>query len=190
MQRSAGTAPPRPSRSSCSAPALAAAAVFLALAPASLGAQERDRGRGVPPGHLPPAGMCRVWHDDRPPGQQPRPTSCAAARRDAILDGGRVIHGEERKAGEEATYPTTLPQMAWAVSFARGQRVAEARRWLGPGTLMPQFTDANGDGRPEDVIWHDAGGRIHQRWTDTDGDGRADSVAIYRDERVTRVVRP
>jgi hypothetical protein len=32
---------------------------------------------GVPPGHLPPPGMCRVWVPGRPPGHQPRPRDCA-----------------------------------------------------------------------------------------------------------------
>ena len=27
---------------------------------------------GIPPGHLPPPGMCRVWMPDQPPGQRPR----------------------------------------------------------------------------------------------------------------------
>ena len=56
----------------------------LALAAAPLAAQGRAQGRGpshVPPGHLPPAGMCRVWYDGLPPGRQPAPTSCAAAER-------------------------------------------------------------------------------------------------------------
>jgi hypothetical protein len=30
----------------------------------------------VPPGHLPPAGECRVWIPGTPPGRQPRPRSC------------------------------------------------------------------------------------------------------------------
>jgi hypothetical protein len=32
---------------------------------------------GIPPGHLPPPGACRIWYPGRPPGQQPPPTSCA-----------------------------------------------------------------------------------------------------------------
>ncbi len=30
----------------------------------------------VPPGHMPPPGMCRVWFPNKPPGQQPPPGSC------------------------------------------------------------------------------------------------------------------
>lgn len=31
---------------------------------------------GVPPGHLPPPGLCRIWMAGRPPGHQPSPQSC------------------------------------------------------------------------------------------------------------------
>lgn len=31
---------------------------------------------GVPRGHYPPPGECRVWHPGRPPGQQPPPSRC------------------------------------------------------------------------------------------------------------------
>jgi hypothetical protein len=31
---------------------------------------------GVPPGHLPPAGRCRIWIPGRPPGRQARARSC------------------------------------------------------------------------------------------------------------------
>jgi hypothetical protein len=32
---------------------------------------------GIPPGHLPPLGQCRVWLPGEPPGHQPRPRNCA-----------------------------------------------------------------------------------------------------------------
>ena len=35
---------------------------------------------GVPPGHLPQAGECRVWIPGTPPGKQPRPKSRACAK--------------------------------------------------------------------------------------------------------------
>jgi hypothetical protein len=31
---------------------------------------------GIPPGHLPPPGQCRVWYAGVPPGRQPPPGSC------------------------------------------------------------------------------------------------------------------
>ena len=34
----------------------------------------------VPPGHYPPEGMCRLWFQDRAPGQQPQPTECNKLR--------------------------------------------------------------------------------------------------------------
>ena len=53
-------------------------------------ASAEHRGRGtfngvatIPRGHLPPAGMCRVWIDGVPPGRQARPTDCRTAVRNA-----------------------------------------------------------------------------------------------------------
>lgn len=60
---------------------------------APLAAQGRN-GRGVPPGHVPPAGMCRIWIDGVPPGRQSPPTDCHTARR-YVPRYGRVIYGPE-----------------------------------------------------------------------------------------------
>ena len=60
--------------------------------------RDRDRRRTggryatVPRGHLPPAGMCRIWIDGVPPGRQPRPTDCRTAERNRP-DNARVIYG-------------------------------------------------------------------------------------------------
>ena len=48
---------------------------------------------GVPNGHMPPPGSCRVWYPDRPPGHQPPPTDCRTAAWQAERYGGRVIWG-------------------------------------------------------------------------------------------------
>lgn len=54
-----------------------------------------SRSSRVPKGHLPPAGMCRVWIDGVPPGHQPAPTSCAQAERDRFrYSNARVIYGD------------------------------------------------------------------------------------------------
>ncbi len=66
---------------------------FAAVAPIS--AQSRGGNHGVPPGQLPPAGMCRVWIDGVAPGRQPRATDCASARANVPAN-GRVIYGSNR----------------------------------------------------------------------------------------------
>jgi hypothetical protein len=33
---------------------------------------------GIPPGHLPPPGGCRIWFPGRPPGHQPPSGECSA----------------------------------------------------------------------------------------------------------------
>ena len=52
----------------------------------------RGSSAGVPPGQMPPAGMCRIWIDGVPPGRQPRATDCATARRNAPRN-SRIIYG-------------------------------------------------------------------------------------------------
>lgn len=47
----------------------------------------------IPREHRPPPGMCRVWLDDVPAGQQPAPTDCATAVRNRPKN-GRVIFGD------------------------------------------------------------------------------------------------
>src|SRR5829696_8057515 len=32
---------------------------------------------GVPKGHYPPPGECRLWYSGRPPGKQPAPAKCS-----------------------------------------------------------------------------------------------------------------
>lgn len=60
--------------------------------------QERGRDATVPRQYMPPPGMCRIWLDGVPPGQQPAPTDCPTAIRKRPPN-GRVIFGE-RKADD------------------------------------------------------------------------------------------
>ena len=73
----------------------AVAALLIGLVASPAFAQGRGKNKqGIPPGHLPPDGLCRVWYDGVPPGHQPRPTSCDEAERIASRDGrARVIYG-------------------------------------------------------------------------------------------------
>ncbi|HSF33394.1 MAG TPA: hypothetical protein VLK82_23355 [Candidatus Tectomicrobia bacterium] len=51
---------------------------------------------GVPPGHLPPPGQCRLWYPDRPPGHQPPPENCGRLRYHAPVDAW-LIHRPKGK---------------------------------------------------------------------------------------------
>lgn len=35
---------------------------------------------GIPNGHMPPPGSCRIWYPNRPAGQQPPPFKCSMGR--------------------------------------------------------------------------------------------------------------
>jgi hypothetical protein len=79
---------------------------LVGLVTVPLGAQGRggsgDRVQGIPPGHLPPPGECRVWYNGRPPGHQPPPTSCQEAEQVAARDpDARVVYGGRRDARDD-----------------------------------------------------------------------------------------
>lgn len=56
----------------------------------------------VPPAYRPPAGMCRIWLEGVPPGQQPAPTDCVSAVRNRPVN-GHVIFGKDtpKRGGEK-----------------------------------------------------------------------------------------
>lgn len=45
----------------------------------------------VPPGHMPPAGKCRLWYPGRPPGHQPRAQPCELLFRSYHHPGAVII---------------------------------------------------------------------------------------------------
>lgn len=83
-------------------------------------------------------------------------------------------------------YPTTLPDMAAAVIWGRGQRTNTATRWLGGNDYRVRYVDRDGDGRPEAASWFTSNGTMIQQWIDGNRDGRADAVRIYRGGRLVR----
>jgi hypothetical protein len=62
----------------------------LLFAPPATAQQNTD----IPVGYRPPPGMCRIWIDGVPAGQQSAPTDCATAIRNRPAN-GRVIFGDE-----------------------------------------------------------------------------------------------
>ena len=51
----------------------------------------------IPPGHLPPINMCRIWYPGRPPGHQPPYGNCAQLRR-AVPRGAFLVYGNGKIA--------------------------------------------------------------------------------------------
>ncbi len=54
----------------------------------------------IPTSSRPPSGMCRVWIDKVPAGQQPAPTDCASAIRNRPPN-GHVIFSEQQQKAED-----------------------------------------------------------------------------------------
>jgi len=195
--------------------ATTAALIAFAVLASTAEAQGRGRKAGkIPPGHLPPPGLCRVWYDGVPPGHQPPARSCADARYEAARSGGRVIYGggsrndrdypyerdrypDDRYPRDQYpdgryprdTYPMTLPEMIGAVIFGQGVPVRYVQAWLGRDDVRVSYRDVDRNRSPEIVTWYDRRGNLVQQWIDENRDGRADQVAVYQAGRVERVLR-
>ena len=81
---------------------------------------QKSKGGDIPAGHRPPAGMCRIWVDGVPAGQQPAATDCATAVRTRPSN-GRVIFGDE-KPNPKSTRESFIPK-PWS-----GREKGEPRR--------------------------------------------------------------
>lgn len=76
-----------------------AATVSAGSPPEPVSAKQADADRaplGVPRGHLPPPGECRIWFPNRPPGQQPPPLHCGDAMANAPA-GSWVLYRPDRE---------------------------------------------------------------------------------------------
>lgn len=62
---------------------------------------QQSREQIVPPAFYPPAGMCRVWINEVPAGQQPAPTDCASAVRNRPAN-GKVLFGDDPPKGKKS----------------------------------------------------------------------------------------
>jgi hypothetical protein len=72
--------------------------VFLAAALAGSGTSASAKNNHhfrVPPGHMPPAGKCRIWYPGTPPGHQPPPGNCRTLSRQ--VPRGAYLIGHDRR---------------------------------------------------------------------------------------------
>jgi hypothetical protein len=92
------------------------------------------RAQGVPPGQLPPAGLCRVWYDNRSPGRQPAPTDCRNAERTAARDrNARVIYGDGADvfspSSRDSRYPDSRDRAVERNGRVRDPRISPQDRY-------------------------------------------------------------
>ncbi len=82
---------------------------------------------GIPPGHLPPPGECRIWYPGRPPGQQPPPGRCAKLFRE-LPAGAWLIERFEDEHVRVSVCHKSRPQLVVAVriyAVASGKFIRE-----------------------------------------------------------------
>ena len=71
---------------------------------------------GIPPGHLPPPGQCRIWIPGRPPGHQPPPGPCRALRAEVPV-GAWLVHrsSHDHKHVKVSVYDLERPRVVVTV---------------------------------------------------------------------------
>lgn len=78
------------------------------VTPAGPYASHASSSAGIPPGHLPPPGTCRVWYPDRPPGHQPPPGPCERLKYQ-VPPGARLVYGGTGGGSYGGTAHTAAP---------------------------------------------------------------------------------
>lgn len=100
----------------------------------------------VPPGHMPPRGMCRVWIDGVPPGRQPRATDCSTAQREAYRYGSRarVIYGGDSYGRNDRRSTRTYEQVINGRRCRITERADGTRRTVCDDRYDSRSTRSNG----------------------------------------------
>lgn len=88
----------------------------------------KERGGDIPKAYRPPPGMCRVWLDDVPPGQQPAPTDCKSALRNKPAK-ARVIFGDDYVDADRKRQPSLT---GFTGRDEPGEKAAARPRWRRP----------------------------------------------------------
>ena len=71
---------------------------------------------GIPPGHFPPRGQCRVWHPGSPPGHQPALGSCSVVERGVGLGDWLLYRPtDEKEVVRVSVFDTRTPGVRIAV---------------------------------------------------------------------------
>jgi hypothetical protein len=118
------------------------------------GSVARSGRNKIPPGQLPPKGMCRVWIDGVPPGQQPPVTDCATAERNRVTN-SRVIYGDResfpgRGKGKFKNGSTDTRACAYRDAIVVGDRIVNVCRDANGNVINDRRNRSAGDNDEND----------------------------------------
>jgi hypothetical protein len=78
---------------------------------------------GIPPGHLPEPGQCRIWIPGVPPGHQGSPGDCAELASRVPLDGWLVYRpSKDKKEVQVSVYDGRRPNVVVVIRFYDADR--------------------------------------------------------------------
>jgi hypothetical protein len=78
---------------------------------------------GIPPGHLPPPGQCRIWIPGVPPGHQGPSGDCAELASRVPLDGWLVYRpSRNKKEVKVSVYDSRRPNVVLVIRFYDANR--------------------------------------------------------------------
>jgi hypothetical protein len=106
--------------------------------PSASGSGNTARTLGIPPGHLPPPGLCRIWLPGDPPGHQPAPASCDRLAghvppgawlvyRPAVAGRGRGHGKKDKRVVRVTVYGESGPSLIRIFDLATGSLLDEER---------------------------------------------------------------
>ena len=77
---------------------------------------------GIPEGHLPPPGACRIWYPGKPAGHQPPPGKCGRVRR-RVPAGAWLIQrpGDNPQHVDVAVYDASRPGIVVSIGIFEAQ---------------------------------------------------------------------
>jgi hypothetical protein len=100
----------------------------------------------VPPGHLPPAGKCRIWYPGKPPGHQPPPGDCRVLSRQLpsgawLVSRDRVWRYDERPAYYYHRPYASYDRPDWRDDHRYPRGVYDRRRYSDKGEIKRDIKD-------------------------------------------------
>ena len=129
-----------------------AALAALPLSGQETSTRETKAANAVPKSAQPPAGLCQVWLENVPVGQQPAPTDCATAIKNrpnnARIVFGKLTEETAKTPPKTAVSPSTGRQSGWTNHLSDPPRQGDGAAGVHPvNSTMPAVRPTSDSGR-------------------------------------------